>query len=44
MYNNNCHILGKNSVEGNAKIDPATLFAMIFGSEKFFPLVGNTFL
>jgi hypothetical protein len=32
---------GKDSVEAAPKVDPATLFAMIFGSEKFVPLVGE---
>lgn len=31
---------GKEGVESAPKVDPATLFAMIFGSEKFVPLVG----
>jgi hypothetical protein len=32
---------GKEGVEGAPKVDSATLFAMIFGSEKFVPLVGE---
>lgn len=32
---------GKEGVEAAPKVDPATLFAMIFGSEKFVPLVGE---
>lgn len=32
---------GKDSVEDAPKVDPSTLFAMIFGSEKFEPLVGE---
>ena len=32
---------GKDSVESAPKVDPSTLFAMIFGSEKFVPLVGK---
>lgn len=32
---------GKDSVESAPKVDPSTLFAMIFGSEKFVPLVGE---
>lgn len=32
---------GKDSVETAPKVDPSTLFAMIFGSEKFVPLVGT---
>jgi curved DNA-binding protein CbpA len=32
---------GKEGVESSPKIDPATLYAMIFGSEKFEPLVGE---
>ena len=32
---------GKDGVEGAAKVDSSTLFAMIFGSEKFIPLVGE---
>lgn len=33
---------GKDSVEAAPKVDPSTLFAMIFGSEKFVPLVGTS--
>eukprot|EP00596_Hydrurales_sp_CCMP1899_P000062 CAMPEP_0119043032 /NCGR_PEP_ID=MMETSP1177-20130426/16361_1 /TAXON_ID=2985 /ORGANISM="Ochromonas sp, Strain CCMP1899" /LENGTH=618 /DNA_ID=CAMNT_0007010211 /DNA_START=212 /DNA_END=2068 /DNA_ORIENTATION=+ len=32
---------GKEGVEGAPKMDPGALFAMIFGSEKFEPLVGE---
>lgn len=32
---------GKDGVEDAPKVDSATLFAMIFGSEKFVPLVGE---
>lgn len=32
---------GKEGVEDAPKVDPSTLFAMIFGSEKFEPLVGE---
>mmetsp|Transcript_22556 Transcript_22556/g.45386 ORF Transcript_22556/g.45386 Transcript_22556/m.45386 type:complete len:612 (+) Transcript_22556:55-1890(+) len=32
---------GKESVDAAPKVDPSTLFAMIFGSEKFVPLVGE---
>lgn len=32
---------GQSGVEGAPKVDSATLFAMIFGSEKFVPLVGE---
>ncbi|KAJ1418486.1 X-domain of DnaJ-containing-domain-containing protein [Ochromonadaceae sp. CCMP2298] len=32
---------GKNGVEDSPKMDPSTLFAMIFGSDKFVPLVGE---
>eukprot|EP01034_Spumella_vulgaris_P021890 gene21890-27967_t len=32
---------GASGVEGAAKVDSSTLFAMIFGSEKFVPLVGE---
>ena len=32
---------GKDSVEAAPKVDPSTLFAMIFGSDKFVPLVGE---
>lgn len=32
---------GKENIEDSPKIDPSTLYAMIFGSEKFVPLVGE---
>ena len=32
---------GQSGVEGAPKVDSATLFAMIFGSEKFVPIVGE---
>eukprot|EP01038_Epipyxis_sp_PR26KG_P010779 gene10779-14474_t len=32
---------GKDGVDGAPKVDSSTLFAMIFGSEKFIPLVGE---
>jgi hypothetical protein len=37
----NYDVSGKDAVESSPKVDPATLFAMIFGSEKFVPLVGE---
>lgn len=32
---------GKSGVEGAPKVDPASMYAMIFGSEKFEPLIGE---
>jgi curved DNA-binding protein CbpA len=37
----NYDMRGRDGVAGSPKMDSATLFAMIFGSEKFEPLVGK---
>lgn len=41
MFRANYDSGGKENVDGTPKVDPATLYAMIFGSEKFIPIVGE---